>query len=271
VMDAAWKGIPRGDHPADEFYQQWSAEEFGKQATKKLVELYRDYFQAPAHFGHPEHEYGDQFYHTAVRQMLLTYMIDSPLYALPSQSPPWEPAHFFNGFETGHSVGKDSLDGFVQRQIEQCGEAQPRWDAVWNKALSVEPLIPAGRRPFYRAQVLAMIDINRESNRILLLVSKAIQDAGSGNKTQARQEVAQALEAFDEIQRAESAAEYGKWKNWYRGDWLTGVYRTREIVRVFSKFLDDPLTRISPPLIWEGWEAYYHIMHYEGARSADVK
>ena len=23
------------------------------------------------------------------------------------------------------------------------------------------------------------------------------------------------------------AAEYGKWKNWYRGDWLTGVYRTQ--------------------------------------------
>jgi Glycosyl hydrolase family 115 len=271
VMDAAWKGAPGGDHPADDFYQQWSTEEFGKAAAQKVVGLYRDYFQAPARFGHPEHEYGDQFYHTAVRQMLLNYMIDSPLYALPSQSPPWEPAHFFNGFETGHSVGKDSLAEFVQKQIQQCGEAQPRWDALWNKALSVEPLIPAGRRPFYRAQVLAMININRESNRILLLVSKAIQDAGRGNRTQARQEVAQALEAFDEIQHAENAAEYGKWKNWYRGDWLSGIYRTREIVQVFSKFLDDPLTHISPPLIWEGWEAYYHIMHYEGARSVDVK
>jgi hypothetical protein len=56
-----------------------------------------------------------------------------------------------------------------------------------------------------------------------------------------------------------------------RGDWLTGVYPTREIVQVFSKFLDDPLTHISPPLVWEGWEAYYHIMNYEGTRSADVK
>jgi hypothetical protein len=45
---------------------------------------------------------------------------------------------------------------------------------------------------------------------------------------------------LDEIQRAESAAEYGKWKNWYRGDWLAGVYRTRELVQVFSKFLEDP-------------------------------
>ena len=89
--------------------------------------------------------------------------------------------------------------------------------------------------------------------------------------SQARAEIDQALKAFDEIQRAESAAEYGKWKNWYRGDWLTGIYRTRELVQIFSKFLEDPLTHIAPPIFWDGWEAYYHIMHYEGDRSAEVK
>ena len=88
---------------------------------------------------------------------------------------------------------------------------------------------------------------------------------------QAHQEVAQALRAFDEIQLAEVNAEYDKWKHWYRGDWLTGIYRTREMIQMFSAFLDDPLTHLSPPLLWNGWEAYYHIMHYEGDRSADVK
>ncbi len=116
-----------------------------------------------------------------------------------------------------------------------------------------------------------MIAINRESNRILFLVSKAIQDAQNGRTVQAREEARQALSALDEIQQAESAAEYGKWKNWYRGDWLTGIYRTRQIVRTFSNFLDDPQTHLSSPILWDGWEAYYHIMHYEGDRSADVK
>ncbi|HTW57683.1 MAG TPA: glycosyl hydrolase 115 family protein [Terriglobales bacterium] len=271
VMDAAWKGVPSGDHPADDFYKQWSAEEFGKEAAPKLAELYKEYFEAPAHFGDPEHEYGDQFYHTEVRQMLLTDLIDSPIYALPSQSPKWISAHFFNGFESGHLIKKEALDEAVAKDIQLCAEAQPRWDAVWNKALAIEPLVPVSRRPFYHAQVLAMISINRESNRILLLVAKAIQEAKSGNTAQAHTDVDQALRAFDEIQRAENSAEYGKWKNWYRGDWLTGIYRTRQIVQVFSKFLNDPLTHISPPLIWDGWEAYYHIMHYEGDRSADVK
>ncbi len=273
VMDAAWKGVPSGGDPAAGFYLQWAAEEFGKKAAPKLADLYRAYFAAPAHFGNPIHEYGDQLYHTESRVMLLTYMIDSPLYALPSQSPKWEQPHIYNfrfGRHAPQPTRKEWLDEITKREIAQCGDAQPRWDAVWKQALAIEPLVPVARRPFYDEQVLAMIAINRESNHILFLVSNAIQDAWNGNTAKAHQQVNEALNAFDEIQRAESAAEYGKWKHWYRGDWLTGIYRTRQVVDTFSKFLDDPETHISPPVLWDGWEAYYHIMHYEGDRTADV-
>jgi len=119
-------------------------------------------------------------------------------------------------------------------------------------------------------EVLPMIAINRGSNRILYLVSEAIQAAEKGDKAKAQQEIVLALASFDEIQRAEAAAEYGKWKHWYRGDWLTGIYRTRQLVETFSQFLHDPGAHITPPVLWDGWEAYYHIMHYEGDRAVDV-
>ncbi|MGH9402461.1 MAG: glycosyl hydrolase 115 family protein [Terriglobia bacterium] len=274
VMDVAWKGLPSGADPADEFYRQWSSEEFGEKAAPQIARLYKEYFDAPAHFGDPVREYGDQLYHTEARRMMLTYMIDSPLYAIPSQAPKWEAARLLDrgfGFGPNRMTGKEWLNQATAREIQQCGDAQPRWDAVWKKALAIEPLVPAARQPFYHAQALAMIAINRESNHILYLVSKAIQDAQNGQTAQAREETHQALSALDRIQQAEAAAEYGKWKNWYRGDWLTGVYRTRQIAQTFSNFLDDPLTHIAPPVLWDGWEAYYHIMHYEGDRSADVK
>jgi len=272
-MDVAWKGLPSGPDPVAAFYKQWSSEEFGAQAAPKLADLYKKYFGAPAHFGNPIHEYGDQLYHTEARRMLLTYMIDNPLYSIPSQAPKWEPPRILEthvGQDGKQTAGKEWLRETVAREIQECGDAQPRWDAVWKEALAIEPLIPAARRPFYHAQVLAMIAINRESNRMLLLVSKAIEDAQNDKAAQASEEVDEALRTFDEIDRAEAAAEYGKWKNWYRGDWLTGVYRTRQMVEVFSKFLKDPDTHIAPPVLWDGWEAYYHIMHYEGDRSADV-
>jgi hypothetical protein len=86
----------------------------------------------------------------------------------------------------------------------------------------------------------------------------------------AREATARALRSLDEIRQAQAAAEYGKWKNWYRGDWLTGVYQTQQVVKSLSAFLNDPLTHFPPPVVFTNWEAYYHIMHYEGDRSADV-
>ena len=282
VMDTIWKGLPvetrqasshqGGAGPADDqFYRRWSAEQFGESAAPALAELYREYFKAPAHLGDPLHEYGDQLYHTEARRMLLIYMIGSPLYSIPSQAPKWVPPRILEpGAGPNRAVGKEWLQQTVAREIQQCGDAQPRWDELWNKAVALQESVPPARRPFYQAQVLAMIAINRASNRMLFLISKAIDDSGNGRGAQARAEAAQALASLDEIQRAEAAAEYGRWKNWYRGDWLTGVYRTRQIVQSFSDFLIDPQSHLSPPLLWDGWEAYYHIMHYEGDRSAAV-
>jgi hypothetical protein len=87
---------------------------------------------------------------------------------------------------------------------------------------------------------------------------------------EARQAAARALDALGEVRQAQAGAEYGKWKNWYRGDWLTGVYQTQQVVQTFAAFLNDPLTHFQPPVVWSNWEAYYHIMHYEGDRSVDV-
>lgn len=138
-----------------------------------------------------------------------------------------------------------SLETALKGEIQRCGEAQPRWDTVWAKALAAEQLVSPARRPFYHAHVLTMIAIDRESNRALQLI-------------------AEGSEALDEIFKVEAGAEYGKRKNWYRGDWLTGIHRTRELVHIFVKRLENPSSPIPPPSYWTGWEAYYHIMHYQG-------
>jgi hypothetical protein len=115
-----------------------------------------------------------------------------------------------------------------------------------------------------------MIAINRQSNVMLLRVARAIQAENSGDTTRARLLLSEALQACDEIRRAESDAEYGRWKNWYGGDWLTSVSRTRQTIQLYAQHLGDPLSPLPSPLLWD-WEAYYHIMHYEGDRTVDVK
>ncbi len=270
VMEVAWKGLPpETAGESEQFYRRWSSQELGEKAASKVAVIYKEYFAAPARFGpEPAHEYGDNYYHSQARLLLLTYMIDSPLYSIPSQAPNWVTPRIF-GF--GREAGKAWLRDAVTDEMQRCGAAQPRWDALWKRALEAEGLVAPERRPFYRAHVLAMIAIGMESNRMLSYVAEAIQDAGNEETGRARDAAEQALRAFDGIQTAEGYAEYGKWKNWYRGDWLTNVHQTRELVRIFLRQLGDPLSPLPPPVLWSGWEAYYHIMKYEGQRSAEVK
>jgi hypothetical protein len=279
VMEVAWKGRPPGGAgAAGEFYRRWSVDEFGPSAASKVADVYEEYFKAPAHTsGAVPREYGDQLYHTEARRMLVTELLDSPLYTIASQAPLWVPPRRLDAAAPGAAgpngqplAGREWLRATIKTETELCADALPRWDAVWQHAREAERLVAPERLPFYRAHVLAMIAINRESNRMLLQVARAIQAAGDGDNRQARELLAQAIQACDEIHRAEVAAEYGRWKNWYAGDWLTNVRRTRETIQLYAQHLEDPLSGLPSPLLWD-WEAYYRIMHYEGARSVDVK
>jgi hypothetical protein len=272
VMDLAWRGLP--SHPdADRFYRDWADEEFGMKAGSEMPSIYKEYFEAPARaaFGKETREYGDQYYHTEARLLLLASMIRDPLYSLPSQSPRWiVPRVFPFPSDPAGEAGKERLNEIAGQEAQRCRNAQPRWDAVWAKAKQAEEAVLPERRPFYRAEVLAMIAINRESNRMLWQASEAVREAIAGDREGAERSAERALEAISEIHAAESAAEYGQWEHWYRGDWLTGVNRTGELLNIFRKLMEDPLAPLPPPVLWNGWEAYHHIMQYEGDRSVEV-
>ena len=275
VMELAWLGHLPGTSNEDpaaasvHYFRQWSADEFGEKAAPALAKVYEAYFAAPPRIGRPPREYGDELYHTEGRQMMLAWMIDSPLYTIPSQAPKWVmPGMVRSGY--GRAGELEWLRKTADEEDRACGEAQPRWDAVWRQAVAAEPLVPAARRPFYQAGVLTMIAINRESNRMLLAISKSIEADEKGDADAARRQADAALDAVEQVRQAQAAAEYDKWKHWYRGDWLTDVYRTQQVIQDYRRFLDDPLGPLPPPILWNGWEAYYHIMRYEGDRTADV-
>ena len=274
VMETAWKGLPsKKESTATGFYRQWSHDQFGANAAEKVAAVYEQYFRAPAHAGGPvTREFGDQLYHTEARRMILTELLDTPLFSIPSQAPPWMPPRRVASVIAGKGPvsPKDWLRDTIATDIDRCGDAAPRWDAVWQSARDAERLVPPERLPFYRAHVLAMIAINRGSNRMLLQVARAVQASEAGKPDAARQLLTEALQAIDEIHQAEGAAEYGPWKNWYAGDWLTNVGRTRDTIQLYAKHLEDPLSPLPSAMLWD-WEAYYHILHYEGDRVVDVK
>ncbi len=275
VMDVAWGGVPPGG--AEAWYRNWAAVEFGAASADAVAKVYEDYFQAPAvapagQWG-AGHRYGDQLYYGEAQMMLLSAMVSAPYYSLPAQDPKWTPPRIL-GLELNPQspfhFSRDTMLAAARREIEQCAGAEPRWNAVWQAALAAESSVEADRRPYYGAEMLTMIAINRDGNRILDLVAQAVTDLDAGDKTKARAAAAATLPVFDEIQAMEAKAEYGKWKHWYRGEWLDGIRHTRALVGDFMRYLDDPMTSLPPPVLSASWQGYYHIMHYEGNRTVDV-
>ncbi|MGH9598233.1 MAG: glycosyl hydrolase 115 family protein, partial [Terracidiphilus sp.] len=269
VMETAWGGVPKEAAGADgAYYRKWATEEFGAKSADALDAIYKEYFAAPALHrpfeapgvpapGNFVRWYGDQFYHTEARRLILDTLSGHQVFSIPSQSPKWTEPHLArNGTP---AMRREEL----ARDIEECAGAEPRWDAVWAHALAAEKLVDPDRRNYYQAEVLTMIAINRESNRMLLELARAIEDDDAGQTAKAESETAEALRALSAIRQSMDAAEYGKWKNWYRGDWLTGAYRTHELVEDYANHLKDPLAKLPAPVEWNGWEGYFHIMEYE--------
>ena len=265
VLEFGWKGADLGS--GDEFYRKWATEEFGPKAARQVAAVYKAYFAAPATLDRQTpRPYGDNYYHTVARQLVRSVLVQWPSYFIPGQSPQWIPARPIQvPYDPDRAVRE------AEHEIEACGGAQSRWDAVWRQALAAEPLIAPDRKEFYQAGVLTMIAINRESNQMLLSLSKAIVALRKGDHAAAVAETNAALAAVDALKQSEAKAEYGKWKNWYGGDWLTGVDRTQDLLQGFATYLRNPNAPVAPPIEWNNWEAYYHIQHYQGQRVVDVK
>jgi hypothetical protein len=285
LMDIAWGGVPAEMSDTDlAYYRRWATEEFGAKSADAIAAVYKEYLAAPSlrtGFGFlgvtsaanapprpplssVKRVEGDQHYHSEMRQLIIGELSDHQVVAIPSQSPKWTSPRLLPSPDAQMRLAR------LKHDIEECEEAEPRWDTVWNHAVAAKDLVDSDRRDYYQAAVLTMITINRDSNRALLLVASALKDAAAGDLDKAQTETAEALDSLNSIQQSMALAEYGKWKYWYRGDWLTGVYRTRELLQAYADHLKDPLARLPAPAAWSGWEAYFHIMEYEGDRSVDV-
>ncbi len=135
--------------PRDDLGRQYSATSAAATATFPLVD-------------------GDQHYHSEARRIILDYLSEPPGDAMSQANRP-----------SGRSRARDSSRSnaeqraaLLDRDIKECTDAQPRWDAVWKDAVAAESLIDPTRRDYYQAEVLTMITINRESNRMLLDVAQ---------------------------------------------------------------------------------------------------
>ncbi len=210
-------------------------------------------------------EYGDMIYHYHARELLLSALVKRPLFLMAGQGPLWRAPHVARG---GHEQGW--AEATMASDQAACEEAVPRWENVWSMAQSMKAKVEPSRRDYYEAAILTMIEINRQSNRMLLQVIQAVRAINCGDKALAKTHLLKANESLNTIKAAEARAEYGKWRHWYCGDWLTGIDRTAELVDIATRLQDDPRAPIPVGVMWNEREAYEHITGYQGERTVDL-
>ena len=174
VMNMAWAGnltgVPASAGAAqtessseseDAYYRRWITDEFGPRSVDALTKTYKDYFAAPSlrpPFGPPRLTSagnapppmarsnvplveGDNHYHSEARRLILDTLSEHQVIAIPSQSPKWTQPRVM--------PESDAADArtLIDRDIKDCADAQPRWDAVWKDAVAAKSLIdPASQQ-----------------------------------------------------------------------------------------------------------------------------
>lgn len=254
VFELAWNPsdwIVRGSTEAGKYLDEWSREEFGEAAARSVAAYYKAYFTAPAKYNTPEDAIaGDNFYQTAARGLLLSYMEgDSPLLAR------------LNG-----RIPHKGVADLAAKLIEAGRAADARWKQARALADKARPLVPKDRLDFFQANILTQVDLHTHFNRMVIDLAEVEQTPDKAGKIA---KVQAAIKEGEAAAAAMHAAEYGKWKGYYSdGDWLLDTPRTLALARAYIDSLEGrpvPLNAIIRAK--DNGFAYYRITAYQGTQT----
>jgi hypothetical protein len=257
VMEAGWDATPWLESGHDSaFIAEWSREQFGSQAGPLVAKYYTAYFDAPARYAAGNHfEMGDNFYQQVARDLALRILrgqsradrVIEPDTTTPGQHKKWDGtwAEYLKGIE------------------DSCRAAELRWARAAELASEAERAVPSARRDFFRAHVLAQMNVHRHSNLMLLNVAAAARTGLSD--TERKTLLRQALAEGRSVSAALKSAEYGRWDGFYtRGDWFVNAPLTTSLIDVVARKLAGE--KLAPA----DEEVVKQADHYINANTSDV-
>jgi hypothetical protein len=241
VMKFVWDATPYLDRsPAENaaaFYLDWSRRQFGDAVAAEVAALSAGYFDLPYHMREMKRPYpltGDAWFHRTVRieQQSLAKLLKENT-ALPAGA---------------IERARETLKVFeASRESLEC---------LNDEAARLEPRIPAERRDFYRGHLRVQLGLHRYSNEMAGAHARAILAMADGKNDEALTEMKAALAAAEAAIAARRMGEYGRWRDWCRGDWLVSFPVTRDVLRTNIALIKGEM----PPPVrdFKGWPEIHH-------------
>jgi hypothetical protein len=233
LAEATWTG----EFDPEDYYRRWCADQFGSEAAPVVEKLYKRQFALPYRWGPDEDEhymiegliyYGVQFL-DAVRQGKLSSEDFDKFYAADKTTRYKIPTRSYMHYWKGKPSYRSVIDWFALH----CGEDAKKWDALWKDMCQAEKLVAAGRKQFYRDNVLLQAYTLKESNGYMYDVSRALQAYMDGNRAESKRLLQSAKARIPSILAREKEAEHGKWAGFYEGQVMVKFDRATAAVDDF--------------------------------------
>jgi len=208
-------GTPASEYPlgrafANAHYRNYAARYF-PQAADKCEAILKDYFAAPFSFGeYPDQKAGEQVYHHTLRwgiKAVLKNLDEWPHTGFASDMPPQRDERF-------------------KRMLDLVEASIPRWQDLLQRARDAAANYP--QRHYFRDTLLMHCAYMCFSAQGYVQGLRALLAYSAGDFKQAFVMFALAKKNMQAALEALLDTQHGKWRNFCRGEWLTG---TRETIR----------------------------------------
>ena len=212
----------------DGVYRGFSRRHFGKRAAS-AEHCFRAYFRTPWKTArHPDARAGDELYHHASRAIANACLQGGT-------EPPCQSFAYLGAVKT-----------FAEQVAwlrSHADTGRRAWDRLLADVEDTERQLRGPALRFLRDNVGMQTRLHRDSNLGLLYTCDGARALMDGEHLDAFLELTLAIAHFERARAALLETEHGKWKDFFRFDWLTGVRATIDRVRALrshARSLGDP-------------------------------
>lgn len=189
----------------------------------KAKECYREYFNSTIQYGpNDDDRAGEEFYHHPAR-LILGHWIRKE----------GAPAEKRLIWATGEINFNDQIRWFH----DKCMSAAAGWKDLHEKCEKLAQSLKKEEAVFFRDNLLFQVKLHLSGCSGFISLCKGYFSFLEENYALAFVYVSKAIRDYSESLKAMSESEHGRWKNFYRADWLTNVKSTIYALEAIRKFL----------------------------------
>ncbi|WP_245948048.1 glycosyl hydrolase 115 family protein [Paenibacillus sambharensis] len=198
----------------------------GRLFTRELEDitsLYRRYFASTIAYGpHPDDRAGEEFYHHPARQIIGRWISrggDEP-----------EPSLVW-------AAGRQPFPAQVAWFGRKAADALPSWEQLAEDCRTIMGRLQQEESRRLHDHLLFHIELHASGCRGLAALSRAYQACWTGHYPLAFVHASQSMRDYAEGLHVLQTAEHGRWRHFYRADWLTNIANTVEHADTLRRYL----------------------------------